>query len=48
MLYEVESVRRFTGIRCTTVPAETTILNFRQRISIATWISGLNGIITLP
>lgn len=27
MLYEVESVRRFTGIRRTTVPAATTIVN---------------------
>ena len=30
MLYEVESVRRFTGIRLNKVPDETTILNFRH------------------
>ena len=30
MLYEVESVRRFTGIRLEKVPDETTILNFRH------------------
>ena len=30
MLYEVESVRRFTGIRLNLVPDETTILNVRH------------------
>ena len=30
MLYEIESVRRFTGISLTKVPDETTILNFRH------------------
>ena len=30
MLYEIESVRRFTGIRLEKVPDETTILNFRH------------------
>ena len=30
MLYEVGSVRRFTGIRLNKVPDETTILNFRH------------------
>ena len=30
MLYEVESVRRFTGIRHNKVPDESTILNFRH------------------
>ena len=32
MLYEVESVRHFTGIRLQKVPEETTILNFRHRL----------------
>ena len=32
MLYEIESVRRFTGIRLEKVPDETTILNFRRRL----------------
>lgn len=32
MLYEVESVRRFTGVRLDKVPDETTILNFRRRL----------------
>ncbi len=30
MLYEIESVRRFTGISLSKVPDETTILNFRH------------------
>ncbi len=30
MLYEIESVRRFTGISVSKVPDETTILNFRH------------------
>ena len=30
MLYEIESVRRFTGISLSKVPEETTILNFRH------------------
>ena len=30
MLYEIESVGRFTGIRRNNVPEETTILNFRH------------------
>ena len=30
MLYEVESVRRFCGIRLEKVPDKTTILNFRH------------------
>ena len=30
MLYEIERVRRFTGIRCSNVPDETTILNFHH------------------
>ena len=37
MLYEVESVRRFTGIRLEKVPDETTILNFRP-------LSGRHGL----
>jgi IS5 family transposase len=32
LLYEVESVRRFTGISLDKVPDETTILNFRRRL----------------
>ena len=32
MLYEIESVRRFTGVRLEKVPDETTILNFRRRL----------------
>jgi IS5 family transposase len=32
LLYEVESVRRFTGVRLEKVPDETTILNFRRRL----------------
>ena len=32
MLYEVESVRHFSGIRLDKVPDETTILNFRPRL----------------
>ena len=30
MLYEVESVRRFAGLKLTALPDETTILNFRH------------------
>ena len=30
MLYEIESVRRFTGIRLEKAPDETKILNFRH------------------
>ena len=30
MLYEVESVRRFAGLRPSALPDETTILNFRH------------------
>jgi len=30
MLHEVESVRRFTGIRLEKAPGETTIPNFRH------------------
>lgn len=32
LLYEVESVRRFTGVKLDKVPDETTILNFRRRL----------------
>lgn len=32
MLYEIESVRRFSGVRLEKVPDETTILNFRRRL----------------
>jgi IS5 family transposase len=32
ILYENESVRRFTGIRLEKVPEETTIVNFRRRL----------------
>ena len=33
MLYEVESVRRFVGLRLSgPLPDETTILNFRHRL----------------
>ncbi|TGG90912.1 MAG: transposase [Aphanocapsa feldmannii 277cV] len=37
MLYEVESVRRFSGIRLDKVPDETTILNFRRRLDVTDW-----------
>ena len=38
MLYEIESVRRFTGIGLNKVPDETTILNFRHLLeSVMDW-----------